>query len=73
MNLQVDIVWQDYDFDYSDDGEDPNDSGSADVENQYYTAKCMNCCRFISKVIDALLSNEGGQSGRSSKSFQINC
>ncbi|KAF8516095.1 PCI domain-containing protein [Gautieria morchelliformis] len=32
---------EDYDFDYSDDGEDANDSGSADVENQYYTAKSM--------------------------------
>ncbi|KAF8512368.1 PCI domain-containing protein [Hysterangium stoloniferum] len=32
---------EDYDFDYSDDGEDANESGSADVENQYYTAKSM--------------------------------
>ena len=35
-------VHQDYDFDYSDDGDDANESGSADVENQYYTAKCMS-------------------------------
>ncbi|KAF8579849.1 PCI-domain-containing protein [Ramaria rubella] len=32
---------EDYDFDYSDDGEEANESESADVENQYYTAKSM--------------------------------
>ena len=31
-------VQQDYGFDYSDD-EDMNDTDTADVENQYYTAK----------------------------------
>lgn len=31
---------EDYGFDYS-DGDDANESGSADVENMYYTAKCM--------------------------------
>lgn len=31
--------YQDYGFDYSDDDEG-NDSGSVDVENLYYTAKC---------------------------------
>lgn len=30
---------QDYGFDYS-DNDDAGDSGSADVENVYYTAKC---------------------------------
>jgi len=32
---------QDYGFDYS-DNEDANESGSVDVENMYYKAKCMN-------------------------------
>lgn len=32
---------QDYGFDYSDDDDDDNNAGSADVENMYYTAKCM--------------------------------
>lgn len=31
---------QDYGFDYSDNDE-ANESGSADVENMYYTAKCV--------------------------------
>jgi hypothetical protein len=35
----VNGVHQNYDFDYS-DGEDANESGSADVENMYYKAKC---------------------------------
>ncbi|KZV83147.1 PCI-domain-containing protein [Exidia glandulosa HHB12029] len=30
---------EDYDFDYSDGGDDQEEGGSADVENQYYTAK----------------------------------
>ena len=30
---------QDYQFDYS-DGENGDDSGTVDVENMYYTAKC---------------------------------
>ena len=32
---------QDYGFDYSDNDE-ANESGSADVENMYYTAKCAS-------------------------------
>lgn len=32
---------EDYDFDYSDDGDDANETGTADVENQYYTAKSI--------------------------------
>ena len=32
---------QDYGFDYS-DNEDANESGSADVENMYYKAKCLS-------------------------------
>jgi len=31
--------WKDYGFDYSDNDE-TDKSGSADVENMYYTAKC---------------------------------
>jgi hypothetical protein len=32
---------QDYGFDYS-DNEDANESGSVDVENMYYKAKCAS-------------------------------
>ncbi|EJD45749.1 PCI-domain-containing protein [Auricularia subglabra TFB-10046 SS5] len=32
---------EDYDFDYSDGGDDQEEGGSADVENQYYTAKAL--------------------------------
>jgi len=31
---------EDYGFDYS-DGDEANQSGSADVDNMYYTAKCV--------------------------------
>ena len=43
LTLSAELTYcQDYDFDYSDDGDDANQSGSADVENQYYTAKCAS-------------------------------
>jgi hypothetical protein len=31
---------QDYGFDYSDNDEDADESGSVDLENMYYVAKC---------------------------------
>ena len=37
---------QDYGFDYSDNDE-ANESGSADVENLYYTAKCLSAAPAI--------------------------
>jgi len=40
-NLQTPPTFQDYGFDYS-DNEDANESGSVDVENMYYKAKCMS-------------------------------
>jgi hypothetical protein len=45
-------VHQNYDFDYS-DGEDANESGSADVENMYYKAKCTPCPTIRSAVAPA--------------------
>ena len=39
-----DLLWndsQDYDFNYS-DGDEANESGSTDLENMYYTAKCSS-------------------------------
>jgi len=38
-SVDLDLNFQDYGFDYS-DGDEANESGSADVENLYYTAKC---------------------------------
>ena len=35
---------KDYDFTYSDNDDDANESGSADVENMYYVAKCQLLC-----------------------------
>ena len=36
----IENAFQDYGFDYSDDDDEANNAGSADVENLYYTAKC---------------------------------
>lgn len=41
IDLQTPPTFQDYGFDYS-DNEDANESGSVDVENMYYKAKCMS-------------------------------
>lgn len=34
------LGYQDYGFDYSDNDDDANISGSIDIENMYYKAKC---------------------------------
>ena len=42
------IKTQDYGFDYSDEGAD--DAVSVDVENMYYTAKCLYIAFFTTAV-----------------------
>ena len=44
------IQEQDYGFDYS-DGEGADDSVSVDVENMYYTAKCLCFALFLTVVL----------------------
>ena len=42
VNLSPADKGKDYGFDYE-EGDDENESGSADVENMYYSAKCAYC------------------------------
>jgi COP9 signalosome complex subunit 2 len=51
-------VYQDYGFDYSDDG-DGDEGESADVENMYYTAKCTLISLRCRRILISTDSEEG--------------
>lgn len=51
-------VYQDYGFDYSDDGEG-EEAESADVENMYYTAKCTSLFPRRRRILISMDSKEG--------------
>jgi hypothetical protein len=51
-------VYQDYGFDYSDDGEG-EEAESADVENMYYTAKCTPIFPHRRRILIPMYSKEG--------------
>lgn len=51
-------VYQDYGFDYSDDGEG-EEAESADVENMYYTAKCTPIFPHLRLILIPADSKEG--------------
>jgi hypothetical protein len=49
LDLQTPPTLQDYGFDYS-DNEDANESGSVDVENMYYKAKCTSGLSIFERI-----------------------
>ena len=51
-------VYQDYNFDYSDDGEG-EEAESADIENMYYTAKCAHIFPRRLRILISMNSEEG--------------
>lgn len=45
---------QDYGFDYSDDDQVNDDTGSVDLENMYYVAKCSRFTILYGNLVDLI-------------------
>ena len=64
-------VYQDYGFDYSDDGEG-QEAESADVENMYYTAKCTQIFPYCRHGLIPIASKKRRRSGTGPEGVQDN-